>query len=187
MAKKLIKEIRPYVKLYRDTNNGIAWIEDGSTGLGISVHPNLDKSGSVTGMKKLGYWDKSDRIVLSHGWKYNIDRFVCDKKNDLEMIVADECMCRACLKRRGIMETFFFHQDIIIITANAAGEKYLIKAKSIQDILDDWNGDCEFVPSNDACVFYTEWNGRPINPAGYTDFGTLIEYLKGLQKRESGV
>lgn len=44
------------------------------------------------------------------------------------------------------METFFFHQDIIIITANAAGEKYLIKAKSIQDILDDWNGDCEFVP-----------------------------------------
>lgn len=78
MAKKLIKEIRPYVKLYRDTNNGIAWIEDGSTGLGISVHPNLDKSGSVTGMKKLGYWDKSDRIVLSHGWKYNIDRFVCD-------------------------------------------------------------------------------------------------------------
>ena len=100
MAKKLIKEIRSYVKLYRDTN-GIAWIEDGSTGLGISVHPNLDKSGSVTGMKKLGYWDKSDRIVLSHGWKYNIDRFVCDKKNDLEMIVADECMCRACLKRRG--------------------------------------------------------------------------------------
>ena len=67
------------------------------------------------------------------------------------------------------METFFFHQDIIIITANAAGEKYLIKAKSIQDILDDWSGDCEFVPSNDACVFYTEWNGRPINPAGYTN------------------
>lgn len=85
------------------------------------------------------------------------------------------------------METFFFHQDIIIITANAAGEKYLIKAKSIQDILDDRSGDCEFVPSNDACVFYTEWNGRPINPAGYTDFGTLIEYLKGLQKRGSGV
>ena len=77
-----------------------------------------------------------------------------------------------------------FHQDIIIITANAAGEKYLIKAKSIQDILDDWNGDCEFVPSNDACVFYTEWNGRPINPAGYTDFGTLIEYLKRFAENE---
>ena len=29
-------------------------------------------------LKKLGYWDKSDRIVLSHGWKYNIDRFVCE-------------------------------------------------------------------------------------------------------------
>lgn len=69
----------PYIPdHYELTNNGIAWIEDGSTGLGISVHPNLDKSGSVTGMKKLGYWDKSDRIVLSHGWKYNIDRFVCE-------------------------------------------------------------------------------------------------------------
>lgn len=79
MAKKLIKEIRPYVKLYRDTNNGIAWIEDGSTGLGISVHPNLDKSGSVTGMKKLGYWDKSDRIVLSHGNITLIDLFAIRK------------------------------------------------------------------------------------------------------------
>ena len=51
-------------------------------------------------MKNLGYWDKSDRIVQSHGWKYNIDRFVCDKENEFEMIVADECMCQACIERR---------------------------------------------------------------------------------------
>lgn len=100
MAKQFIKEIEPYKKLYRDDKNGIAWIEDGSTGLGISVHPNIDKSGSVTGMKNLGYWDKSDRIVQSHGWKYNIDRFVCDKENKLEMIVSNECMCQACMERR---------------------------------------------------------------------------------------
>ena len=91
MAKQFIKEIEPYKKLYRDDKNGIAWIEDGSTGLGISVHPNIDK---------LGYWDKSDRIVQSHGWKYNIDRFVCDKENELEMIVSNECMCQACMERR---------------------------------------------------------------------------------------
>lgn len=101
MAKQFIKEIEPYKKLYRDNKNGIAWIEDGSTGLGISVHPNIHKTGSVIGMKNLGYWDKSDRIVQSHGLKYNIDRFVCDKKNNLEMIVADECMCQACIERRG--------------------------------------------------------------------------------------
>ncbi len=102
MAKQFIKKIEPYKKLYRDDKNGIAWIEDGSTGLGISVHPNIDKSGSVTGMKNLGYWDKSDRIVQSHGWKYNIDRFVCDKENELEMIVSNECMCQACIERRGV-------------------------------------------------------------------------------------
>lgn len=101
MAKKFIREVKPYAKLYRDDRTGIAWIEDGSTGLGVSVHPNIDKSGSVIGMKKRGFWDKSDRIVQSHGWKYNIDRFVCDKKNELEMIVADECMCQACMERRG--------------------------------------------------------------------------------------
>lgn len=102
MAKQFIKEIEPYKKLYRDNKNGIAWIEDGSTGLGISVHPNIHKTGSVIGMKNLGYWNKSDRIVQSHGWKYNIDRFVCDKKNNLEMIVANECMCQACIERRGV-------------------------------------------------------------------------------------
>lgn len=100
MAKQLIREIKPHVNLYRDTLNGIVWIEDSSTGLGISVHPNIDKSGSVTGMKNLGYWDRSDRIVQSHGQKYNVDRFVCDKDNKLEMIVADECMCQGCIERR---------------------------------------------------------------------------------------
>lgn len=102
MAKQLIREIEPYKKLYRDNKNGIAWIEDGSTGLGISVHPNIDKSGSVIGMKNRGFWNKSDRIVQSHGWKYNIDRFVCNKKDKLEMIVANECMCQACIERRGV-------------------------------------------------------------------------------------
>lgn len=101
MAKQFIREIKPYVNLYRDTLNGIAWIENGLTGLGISVHPNIDKSGSATGMKNLGYWDKKDRIVHSHGWKYNIDRFVCSKYDELEMIVANECMCQACIERRG--------------------------------------------------------------------------------------
>ena len=31
---------------------------------------------------------------------------------------------------------------------------YILRAKYIRDILDDWNGDCEFVPSNDARVFF---------------------------------
>ena len=98
--KQFIREIEKNVILYRDDKTGIAWIEDGKTGLGISVHSNIDISGNVSGMKARGYWEKKDRTVRSHGWIYNIDSFVCDKENELEMIVANECRCQGCLERR---------------------------------------------------------------------------------------
>lgn len=98
--RQFIRKIEEHVNLYRDDKNGIAWIEDGRTGLGISVHSNIDSSGSVSGMKNLGYWRKKDRTVRSHGWIYNIDSFVCDKDNKLEMIVADECRCQRYIERR---------------------------------------------------------------------------------------
>ena len=98
--KQFIRQIEEHVILYRDNKSGIAWIEDGKTGLEISAHSNIDSSGSVAGMKNLGYWGKKDRTIRSHGWIYNIDSFVCDKDNELEMIVADECRCQGCLERR---------------------------------------------------------------------------------------
>lgn len=98
--KQYIRKIEDHVNLYRDSKTGIAWIEDGRTGFRISVHANIDFSGSVSGMKALGYWRKKDRTVRSHGWIYNIDSFVCDKDNELEMIVADECRCQGCIERR---------------------------------------------------------------------------------------
>lgn len=98
--KQFIKEIEKNVTLYRDDKSGIAWIEDGRTGLGISVHANIHSSGSIAGMKNLGYWGKKDRTVRSHGFIYNIDSFVCDKENELEMIVAGECRCQGCIERR---------------------------------------------------------------------------------------
>lgn len=98
--KQFIRKIEEYVNLYRDDKTGIAWIEDGKTGLGISVHGNINSSGSISGMKARGYWGKKDRTVRSHGWIYNIDSFVCDKDNELEMIVADECRCQGCIERR---------------------------------------------------------------------------------------
>ena len=55
---------------------------------------------------------------------------------------------------------------------------YILRAKYIRDILDDWNGDCEFVPSNDARVFFAAWNGKPINPYAYTDFESLLKLLR---------
>lgn len=97
--KKLIKEVKPYCNLYIDEKTGIAWIENGSTGMGHSVHPNIDISGSVRGMKERGYWNKEDKIVRSHGWQYNISKFVCS--DELDEIVAEYCQCEECKKRRG--------------------------------------------------------------------------------------
>ena len=98
MAKQFIREVKPYAKLYRDNRTGIAWIEDGSVGLGYSCHANIDISGSVGGMKNLGYWEKKDRVRLSHGFQYNIDTFIVN--GELDRITADECRCEACLERR---------------------------------------------------------------------------------------
>ncbi len=98
--RQFIREIEKNVNLYRDDKSGIAWIEDGRTGLGISVHANISVTGSVVGMKNLGYWGRKDRTVRSHGWIYNIDSFVCDKENKMEMIVSEECRCKGCIEKR---------------------------------------------------------------------------------------
>ena len=84
---QFIREIEPGVDLFRDAETGIAWAEDYRTGLGVSVHPNIDESGSVEGMIARGWWRRSDRIARSHGWIYNIDRFVCNDEDPVEAIV----------------------------------------------------------------------------------------------------
>jgi len=68
-----LRDIRPHVALFRDPKTGIAWVEDGSTGLGHTAHANIASSGSVAQMKRRGAWGKKDRAVRSHGFIYNID------------------------------------------------------------------------------------------------------------------
>ena len=91
MAKELIREVRPHVRLYRDPKTGIAWVEDGTSGMGHTAHPNISATGSVRGMKNLGHWPKSARTVRSHGWIYNIDS--CVVTNELDRIARDACRC----------------------------------------------------------------------------------------------
>jgi len=98
MTKQLIKEIEPYVKLYRDVKTGIAWIENGKVGLGHSAHPNIHSSGSVKGMKNKGYWNKDDKTVRSHGFIYNISKLVVT--DELDKVAADYCRCEVCIERR---------------------------------------------------------------------------------------
>lgn len=78
--------------------------------------------------------------------------------------------------------TIFLGSDTVIVTENIDGEMYIIQSKYIQDILDDWKGNCEFVPTNDARVFFASWNGQPISPYEYKDFESLIQYLTELMK-----
>ena len=100
MGKQLIKKIDEHASLYRDPKNGLAWVEDGRTGLGFSCHANIDETGSVEGMKAQRYWGKSDRTASSHGFIYNIDTYAVDPENKYEKIAADACMCAACRERK---------------------------------------------------------------------------------------
>ena len=76
------------------------------------------------------------------------------------------------------INTLMFKDETVIVTENVEGEMYLIHSKYIQDILDDWTGDCNFVPANDARVYFASWNGKPISPYESTDFESLTWYLK---------
>lgn len=76
----------------------------------------------------------------------------------------------------------FCGNGAVIVTENTDGEIYMITAEYIQDILDDWNGDCDFVPSNDARVFFAAWNGKPMNPYDYSDFESLLCLFKSIQE-----
>lgn len=90
MRQKLM-DVRPHVTLYRDDGSGIAWVENRSVGIGHSAHPNISASGSIRGMKDLGYWAKDARTVRSHGFIYNIDSFVVT--DEFDELAAEHCRC----------------------------------------------------------------------------------------------
>lgn len=84
-------KLTQYQEVHQCNSTGIVWIEDGSTGVGHSCHPNIDATGSVRGMKKLGYWGEKDVCVRSHGFIYNVSRTIVT--DPLDEIVLDLCAC----------------------------------------------------------------------------------------------
>lgn len=91
MRKILIKKLAEHVNLYRDPGTGLAWVENGTVGIAHSAHPNISDSGSVMGMKKLGYWDRHARVIRCRGFIYNIDSLVISDEYD--KIAAQHCQC----------------------------------------------------------------------------------------------
>lgn len=124
-----VRQIREYVELHRDPKTGIAWVEDGTTGMGHSAHPNIDATGSIRGMKNRGYWAKDARCVRSHGYIYNID--LCVVSDELDEIAAVECRCGGFHNRklRGLtaadMHTFIDHNVIRVYDDPARPDRYL--------------------------------------------------------------
>lgn len=116
-----LRDIKPYVTLYRDPDTGIAWIEDGETGTGISVHPSIDDSGSLAGMRKL-HWGDTAKVVRFRGFYYNLSSFVAQKDSKYDQIVANECRCEDCRIRRKaeqtieVKRTSMTGQSIFVIT-----------------------------------------------------------------------
>ena len=78
------------------------------------------------------------------------------------------------------MESKFLKEGIVIITENISGELYMIEAESYNDIVNDWYGDCHFIPANDAKVFFASYNGVAISPYSYNDFESLIRHIRSI-------
>jgi hypothetical protein len=91
--KVLVLKVDEHTRIYRDTRNGIAWVEDGRSGTGHSCHPNIDRTGSVRLKKARGDWDKKDRVVESHGFKYNIDVCLVSENDPLDALARAHCLC----------------------------------------------------------------------------------------------
>jgi hypothetical protein len=93
MAMKHIKSVGSYKELYVCDRTGIAVVRDGSTGMSHSAHPNIDASGSVRGMKRLGYWGKKDTVVRTNGAIYNVSLLRNHTENKWTKIATMQCKC----------------------------------------------------------------------------------------------
>ena len=76
----------------------------------------------------------------------------------------------------------FCKKGITIVTEDADGYVYTIIARHIPDVINDWNGECNFVPSNDAPVHFAVYKGEIINLPKDCDFETMMSMLTASQR-----
>lgn len=76
------------------------------------------------------------------------------------------------------------NEGIYFITETADGYLSNVHVDTVAELLDDWNGDCDLCPANDAQIFFAAIDGQPVNPYQYTDFESLIVLLQELQKAD---
>lgn len=64
----------------------------------------------------------------------------------------------------------------IAVVENVDGDKYLLTADNVNEIIDDWINKCAFVPENDSKVHFVMFNNEIFN-SHEMDFGSLMSYL----------
>ena len=55
-----------------------------NTGINLDLHPSIHYTGSAKGMKKLGYWGKSDICVRIGNYIYNLSITLKPEKEKLK-------------------------------------------------------------------------------------------------------
>ena len=59
-------------------------------------------------------------------------------------------------------DTLLESYRIVLLTQNTAEKQYLLAADSADALVDEWNGDCEGLPENDAPVYQVWVDGEPL-------------------------
>ena len=67
-----IQSVHNSIRFQASKDNRIVKVMDGSTGMGHTPFANIDKTGSVGGMRSQGYWGKDDKVVTALGGHYNL-------------------------------------------------------------------------------------------------------------------
>lgn len=85
----------------------VVTIDDHSIGCRMSAHPNIGQSGSVAGMKNMGYWRKNDVTVRQRNFIYNVSSVACTSIIDeLCLAIEQDRAHRTNLKNGRIRYTF---------------------------------------------------------------------------------
>ena len=79
----------------------------------------------------------------------------------------------------------FLNKKIHILTENADGALYVLEADNFEEVNNDWMVDCNYVPANEAKVFFASYNGKPVSPYLYTDFQSLLRYLGEIESKKN--
>lgn len=81
-------------------------------------------------------------------------------------------------KNKDALSCNFMCKGIWIVTENADGQLYALEANTFDSLFKDWEGDCNYVPANDAKVYFVSIEGHPLSSESYSDFESLITFVK---------